>query len=99
MVIRRMFAHIPAKLCNLDFRLQAALFERRIQNLTQRDFQSIHQIRDRTLVVVDGEVDEAAVDELFVRDRRFRCIKERLARIIRQPLFPVIGAFLIECHI
>ena len=94
-----MLRYIPAKLRNLDFRLQATLLECRIQNLTQRDFQSIHQVGNRTLVVVNREVDEAAVDELFIRNFRLRCIEECLARIIRQPLFSIIRAFLVECHV
>ena len=94
-----MLRDITTELRNLDFRFETPLLKCRIQDFTQRDFQPIHQVGNRTLIVVDGEVDETAVDEFFIRNRRLGCIKECLARIIRQPLLPVIRALLVECHI
>ena len=44
-------------------------------------------------------MDETAVYELFIRNLGLGCIQECLARIIRQPLLPVICALLIERHI
>ena len=94
-----MLRYIPAELRNLDLRFQTALLECRIQDFTQRYFKSIHQVGNRPFVVVDGEVDKPAVNELFIRNRRFRCIEVGIARIICQPLFPVIRAFLVKCHV
>ena len=98
-MISRVFGYITAELRNLDFGLQTPLLERSKQDFPQRDFQSIHQVRNRPFIVVDGEVDETAVYELFIRNLGLGCIQKRLARIIRQPLFPVICALLVERHI
>ena len=84
---------------NLDFGFETSLLECRIEDFTQRDFKPIHQVRDRPLIVVDGEVDETAVYELFIRNRWLGCIEVGLARIIRQPFLPVIRTLLIERHI
>ena len=99
MMVRGMLGYIPAELRDLDFRFQTPLLKRRKEDFTQRDFQPIHQVRNRTLIVVDREVDKPAVNKLFIRNLRLRCIQVRLARIRRQPLFPVIRALLIERHI
>ena len=71
MVVRGMLGYIPAELRDLDFRFQTPLLERRKQDFTQRDFQPIHQVRNRPLIVVDREVDKTAVNELFIRDFGF----------------------------
>ena len=79
MMVCRVLGYITAELRNLDFGFETTLLERRVQDFTQRDFQPIHQVGNRTLIVIDGEVDETVVYELFIGNRGLGCIEERLA--------------------
>ena len=98
MMVSRVFRNITTKLRDLNFTLEIFL-ESRKQNLSQRDFQTVHQIRDRTVAVIFRKVYHLVVDEFLIRHAWLKCIQVSVARICSQPRLSVICAFLIEYHI
>ena len=73
MMVPRVFRNITTKLCDLDFRLEVFL-ERRKQNLSQGDFQPVHQIRDRAVAIIFRKVYHLVVDEFLIRHARLKCV-------------------------
>ena len=97
-MIPRVLRNISTKLCNFDFSLEVFL-ECRKQNLSQRDFQTIHQIRDWTVAIIFRKVYHLVVNEFLICHTRLKRVQVSVTRICRQPCFAIICTFLIEHHV
>ena len=95
MMVSRLFADIPGELCNLDFGRQV-LLKSGIQNLAERDFQTIDHIRNGPSAIIGAEMYHLFVNELFIFDARSIRVQIRMFVILFEPLFAVIRAFLVE---
>ena len=94
-----MLGYIPGKLCDLDFLCKFAL-EAPKQDLALRGFKTVHDVRDRALEVVVGEVNEIAMHKLLVGQAMVSVWYDYICR--RMPLQPglaVVGARLVERQI
>ena len=94
-MICTVFGHITGELGDLDLTRQSA-FECTKQDFTERDFQAVDHIGNRSRTIIGAEMDHFPVHKLLILDRGVARVQIRRLVIIFEPYFAIIGTLLVE---